>query len=229
MEDGNISYDLRQLAHGQVNALEYSCSDINGYCFRMAKIEASRPLAATCNSGVVTSGEDASGVAADYYGVLQKIIEYTFRGTKELKVVFLQCAWFDPIHDTRVDDFAMFEVKHESRYTCINLLLAHQAQQVYYLSYPHVSLKNWWVVYKVNPEIHTHRYDEYMERNEEDDVYQEEIEEHKNFTVSDGARLTELATCDVELMEQEQGPSKKTFSKITRSSKEEYSEITTND
>jgi hypothetical protein len=29
-----------------------------------------------------------------------------------------------------------------------------------------------------------------MERNEEDDVYQEEIEEHKNFTVFDGARLT---------------------------------------
>jgi hypothetical protein len=29
-----------------------------------------------------------------------------------------------------------------------------------------------------------------MERNEEDDVYQEETEEHDNFTVSDGARLT---------------------------------------
>jgi hypothetical protein len=84
---------------------------------------------------------------------------------------------------------------------------------VYYLSYHHVSLKNWWVVYKVNPEIHTHRYDEYMERNEEGDVYQEEIEEHENFMVSDGARLTELATRDIELMEEEQGPSKKCFQK----------------
>jgi hypothetical protein len=117
--------------------------------------------------------------------------------------VFFQCDWFDPIHGTRVDDFGMVEVKHESCYTGINLLLAHQAQQVYYLSYPHVSLKNWWMVYKVNPEIHTHRYDEYMERNEEDDVYQEEIEEHENFT--------ELATRDVELMEEEQGPSKNIF------------------
>jgi hypothetical protein len=69
------------------------------------------------------------------------------------------------------------------------------------------------VVYKVNPEIHTHRYDEYMERNEEGDVYQEEIEEHENFMVSDGARLTELATRDIELMEEEQGPSKKCFQK----------------
>jgi hypothetical protein len=211
MEDGNISYVLRQLAHGQVKALEYSHYDINGYHFLTVKLEVSRPLVATCNSGVVTSGEDASGVAADYYGVLQKIIEYTFGGTKELKVVFFQCDWFDPIHGTRVDDFGMVEVKHESRYTCINLLLAHQVQQVYYLSYPHISLKNWWVVYTVNAEIHTHRYDEYMERNEEDDVYQEEIEEHENFTVSNGERLTELATRDVELMEEEQGPSKNIF------------------
>jgi hypothetical protein len=67
------------------------------------------------------------------------------------------------------------------------------------------------VVYKVNPEIHTRRYDEYMERNEEEDVYQEEIKEYKNFTVSDGARLTELATHGVELMEEEQGPSKNVF------------------
>jgi hypothetical protein len=65
------------------------------------------------------------------------------------------------------------------------------------------------VVCKVNPEIHTRQYDEYMERNEEDDVYQEEIEEHENFMVSDRARLTELATRDVNLMEEEQGPSKK--------------------
>jgi hypothetical protein len=52
-----------------------------------------------------------------------------------------------------------------------------------------------------------------MERNEEDDIYQEEIKEHENFTISDRARLTELATRDVELMEEEQGPSKKHFQK----------------
>jgi hypothetical protein len=60
VDDGNISYDLRQLAHGQVKALEYSRDDINGYRFQTAKLEVSRPLAATCNSGVVTSGKDAS-------------------------------------------------------------------------------------------------------------------------------------------------------------------------
>jgi hypothetical protein len=37
----------------------------------------------------------------------KKIIEYTFEGTKELKVVFLEFDWFDPINDTSVDDFNM--------------------------------------------------------------------------------------------------------------------------
>jgi hypothetical protein len=52
------------------------------------KLQVSRPLAATTNSGVVANGEDASGLAVDYYGVLQKIIAYMFGGANELKVVF---------------------------------------------------------------------------------------------------------------------------------------------
>jgi hypothetical protein len=90
--------------------------------------------------------------------------------------VFFQCDWFDPINSTRVDDFVMVEVKHESCYSGSNLLLAHQAQQVYYLNYLHPSLKNWWIVYKVNPEMHTHRYDEYVKGYDDDDIYQQEIE-----------------------------------------------------
>jgi hypothetical protein len=81
-----------------------------------------------------------------------------------------------------VDDFGMVEVNHESYYSGNNLLFAHQAQQVYYLSYPHESMKHWWVVYKVNLEMDTHRYDAYMERHNDDDVihvYQEENEDTK--------------------------------------------------
>jgi hypothetical protein len=69
MQDGNISDDLRQLVHGQVNALEYNRYNINGYHFQTANLESSHPLAATSNNGVVTSVEDASGVSADYYDV----------------------------------------------------------------------------------------------------------------------------------------------------------------
>jgi hypothetical protein len=91
--------------------------------------------------------------------------------------------------------------------------LAHQAQQVYYLSYHHPSFKNWWVVYKLRPEIHTCRYDEYVEVHEDDDIYQEEIEVYQNFTISDGAGLTELDTDDVELLDEEAGPSNKRLQK----------------
>jgi hypothetical protein len=56
--------------------------------------------------------------------------------------VFFQCDWFYPINSTRVDNFGMVEVKHKSRYSGNNILLAHQAQHVYYLSYPHLNLKN---------------------------------------------------------------------------------------
>jgi hypothetical protein len=130
MQNVNVSDDLRHLSLGQVKAWEYGCYDINGYRFGMAKLEASYPLKATINSGVVANDEDASGLAVDYYDVLQKIIEYTFGGTKRLKVVFFECDWFDPVNDTIVDDFGIVEVKHESCYLGNNLLFAHQAQQV---------------------------------------------------------------------------------------------------
>jgi hypothetical protein len=74
---------------------------------------------------------------------------------------------------------------------------------VYYLSYPHPRLKNWWTVYKVNPEMHTCRYDECIERHEDDDIYQEEIEVHQNFMISDEVDLTELAMGDTELLDEE--------------------------
>jgi hypothetical protein len=88
MQDVNVSNDLRQLSLGQVKVLEYSRYDINGYHFRMAKLEASHPLAATTDSGLVTNGEDATDHVTNYYVILQNIIEYTFGGDKELKVVF---------------------------------------------------------------------------------------------------------------------------------------------
>jgi hypothetical protein len=211
---------------GQVKALEYRRYDINGYHFWAAKLEASHPLAATTNSRVVANSEDASGLAANYYDVLQKIIEYMFGGTKELKVMFFECDWFNPVNGTGVDDFGMVEVKHESRYSGNNLLFAHQAQHVYYLSYPHESMKHWWVMYKVNPEMDTRRYDAYMERHDDDDVvhvYQEENEGHRilSITVSDEAGLTELATRDVELMEEEPDPSKKCLRKSKQLAKKQ--------
>jgi hypothetical protein len=66
MHDVNVLNDLRQLSLGQIETLKYSRYDINGYHFRTAKLEASHPLAATINSGVVTSGEYDTGHVTDY-------------------------------------------------------------------------------------------------------------------------------------------------------------------
>jgi RNA recognition motif-containing protein len=79
-------------------------------------------------------------------------------------------------------------------------------------------MKYCWVVYKVIPEIGTCRYDAYVERHDDDDVihvYQEKNKGHQSicFTVSDGVGLTELATHDVELMEEESSPSNKRLQK----------------
>jgi hypothetical protein len=76
---------------------------------------------------------------------------------------------------------------------------------VHYLSYPHKSIKHWWVVYKVNPKMDTRRYDASVKRHDNNDVvhvYQEENEGHHSlsFSISDGTGLTELATRDVKLM-----------------------------
>jgi hypothetical protein len=110
----------------------------------------------------------------------------------------------------------MVEVKHESCYSGSNLLLAHHVQQVYYLFYTHPSLKNWLVLYKVNPKMHTRRYDDYVEGHEDDDIYEEEIEVHQNFIVSDRAGLAELDNNDVELLDEEAGPSNKPLQKSRR-------------
>jgi hypothetical protein len=49
-----------------VKVLEYDRYDINGYHFQMTKLEASCPLAATTNSGVV-----ANDTSVDDFGMVE--------------------------------------------------------------------------------------------------------------------------------------------------------------
>ncbi|WVZ84140.1 hypothetical protein U9M48_031201 [Paspalum notatum var. saurae] len=126
----------------------------------------------------MTSAYDANDKLVNYYGVLQNIVELAFSGPKELKVVFFECVWFDPRNGTRVDKYGTVEVKHSSRLpSCINsVVLANQAVQVYYLPYPHPSLKAWWVAFKVNPQVCPPENVDYMSTNIENndyDVFQE--------------------------------------------------------
>jgi hypothetical protein len=177
----NVHADLRQLSYGSIVVKSYGRYDINRFHFCSTIFEASHPLATTTNTGVVTRAVDADGHESKYYGVIKNIIEYRFAGNKNLKTVFFDYDWFDPYHGTRENNFGMVEVKHACRLRgCDPLVLAHQVEQVYYMSYPCEKLSAWWVIYRVNPRERLHTPDDsgYHENKvldgELDEVYQDD-------------------------------------------------------
>jgi hypothetical protein len=111
----DIHPDLRQLAYGLVKVRSYGRYDVNGFRFCSTAFEAIRPLAATTNSGVVMRAIDVEGRETNYYGIINKILEFSFARNKELKVVFFYCDWFDSNNSTRQNEFGMVEVKHNER------------------------------------------------------------------------------------------------------------------
>jgi hypothetical protein len=153
----NVHLDLRQLAYGLVNVRIYDRYDVNGFRFRSTTFEALHPLATTTNSGVVTRAIDAEQRETNYYGIINKILKFSSTGNKELKVIFFDFDWFDNNNETRQNQFGMVEVKHSEQLWGYDTFgLAHQVEQVYYLSYQCKKLSAWWVVHKVNPRERLH-------------------------------------------------------------------------
>jgi hypothetical protein len=91
----DVHPDLRQLAYRLVKVRSYGHYDVNGFRFRSTAFEALHPLPATTNSGVVTRAIDAEGHKTNYYGIINKILEFSFAENMELKVAFFDCDWFD--------------------------------------------------------------------------------------------------------------------------------------
>jgi hypothetical protein len=135
-----------------VTVRSYGQYDVNGFRFRSAPFEAAHPRAATVNSGVVTTAINEKGQKINYHGIIQQILEFSFAGDKELNVVIFVCNWFDSIRGIQHNKYDMVEIKHNSKLLGNDdIILAHQAEQVYYLNYPCQKLVAWQVVYKVNP------------------------------------------------------------------------------
>jgi hypothetical protein len=63
---GNVHADLRQLSYRSIIAKSYGRYDINEFHFHSTIFEASRPLAATTNTRVVTRAVDAEGHKSKY-------------------------------------------------------------------------------------------------------------------------------------------------------------------
>jgi hypothetical protein len=123
---------------------------------------------------------DAEGHETNYYGIINKILEFSFARNKELKIVF-DCDWFGSNNGTRQNQFSMVEVKHNEQLRGYDMsIVAHQVEQVYYLSYPCQKLNVWWVVHKVNPHEWLYTldnagyHDTLMLDDDIDEVYQEE-------------------------------------------------------
>jgi hypothetical protein len=91
---------LRQLAYKLVKVRRYDHYDINGFRFRSTTFKDLRPLATTTNSGVVTKTIDAEGRETNYYGIINKILDFSFAENKKLKLVFFDCDWFDSNNGT---------------------------------------------------------------------------------------------------------------------------------
>jgi hypothetical protein len=148
----NVHLDLRQLSYRHVTVRGYGRYNVNGFRFHSMICEDTRPLEATCNTGVVVRAVDDEGWETNYYGGIKDILELTFGGDKDLRVVFFYCDWLDPTRGTRVNKYGMVEIKHEEEVRGHdNFVLGLQYQQVYYMTYPCPKFSAWWVVYKVNP------------------------------------------------------------------------------
>jgi hypothetical protein len=75
---GNVYPDLPLLSYGCITIRRYGRYDVNGFRFRSARFEDARPLAATCNSGVVVRVDEPQGQRTNYYGIIKDIFEISF-------------------------------------------------------------------------------------------------------------------------------------------------------
>ena len=128
---------------------------VNGFKFHTEEYGKKKT---TVNSGVCVKGGNDDDNIKDYYGVLEEIIELTYSVVPDLKTFLFRCRWFDcrpNIGVRRVHkDYPLIEVNHKKRYLGYDpFVLATQATQVYYTSYPAIdnSRSDWWAIVKTKP------------------------------------------------------------------------------
>jgi hypothetical protein len=102
------------------------------------------------NYGVCVTSDEEN----DYYGILQEIIEVSYYGAKSpYKTVLFRCDWFDnsPKGINVHERYKLVEVNHKRKYQKYDpFVLAHQAGQVYYATYPSTTKErdHWWATFK---------------------------------------------------------------------------------
>jgi hypothetical protein len=127
---------LTSLAWGPLrNVIKWHSYVINGYKF----VTKSRNEGmSTTNCNLCVRGGQLDSLENDYYGVLTDIVELEYTGHPTKKVVLFQCDWFDPSSQgTKTDNYGNVEIKKSRKYQNYDpFILAQQADQVYFTSFP---------------------------------------------------------------------------------------------
>ncbi len=148
---------IKDLAEGPLQkARRYDVCYVNGYRFHTISHSAKKKSSE--NSGVCVKSDDNSPDETDFYGKLEDIIDLEFRALPMKRVTLFKCQWFDQTttgygHGTRIHPRYKLVDVHIGRFyrKYDPFVLASQASQVYYLSYPSLrqNMKDWRAVCKV--------------------------------------------------------------------------------
>ncbi|XP_057444296.1 uncharacterized protein LOC130736486 [Lotus japonicus] len=160
---------LKSLAWGPLrNVKKWRNYIINGYKF---VTKSQNEGMSTTNYGVCVRCGENDSVGNDYYGMLIDIFELEYTGSPTKKVVLFQCDWFDPSpQGTRIDAYGNVEIKKSRRYPSYDpFILAQQAEQVYFSSYPE-GQQSWLAVIKTKARNAI----QFLGKNKPDDAYQDD-------------------------------------------------------
>ncbi|KAK4737308.1 hypothetical protein R3W88_001005 [Solanum pinnatisectum] len=159
---------------------------VNGYKFHTECHGCIRP---TMNSGVCIFDSNFG----DYFGRIKEIIQVEYREAPLNKTVLFKYEWFDPTMDVGVkrhNQYKLVDINQRRRYKKYkHFILAMQATQVCYVSYPNKKKEkdDWVAVLKVEPRNLIELADEEVETTSELNVpFQvDEVEVHEiDMTIS---------------------------------------------
>ena len=125
---------------------------MNGYKFHTLGHGSNK---ATMNSGVCIKGSNFSATELDFYGQLMEVLQLEYPALPLKRVILFNCQWFDPtpsIGTRSHHEYKLVDVNHTRRFNRYEpFILAEQAMQVYYASYPSTrkNMCNWWAVCKI--------------------------------------------------------------------------------
>ncbi|XP_074352803.1 uncharacterized protein LOC141691955 [Apium graveolens] len=107
---------------------------VNGYNFHTKAYGHGKR---TINSGVCVQGDCYNELNQSFYGELEEIIEFSYRGTYGGHINLFKCRWFDSEKGKHVDKHDIIDIDHhKSAYSNEPFVLPTQTTQVYYTPSP---------------------------------------------------------------------------------------------